>query len=57
MNTRELTVQELEEKITKVREDAKNIDQEKGREILLFYIEYLEDCLKEARANNKTPKG
>jgi predicted nucleic acid-binding Zn-ribbon protein len=43
---KELTVQELQEKIKKVQEDIKNITQEKGREVLTSYVEYLKDELK-----------
>ena len=45
---KELTVQELQEKIRKVQEDIKHITQEKGREILTSYVEYLKDELKQA---------
>jgi len=43
---RELSVQELQEKIDKVQEDIKHIDQEKGREVLISYLDYLKDELK-----------
>lgn len=45
---KELTVQELQEKISKVQEDIKHTTQEKGREILMSYVEYLKDELKQA---------
>jgi predicted nucleic acid-binding Zn-ribbon protein len=42
---KELTTQELRDKIKKVQEDIKNITQEKGREALTSYLEYLKDEL------------
>jgi ribosome-interacting GTPase 1 len=42
----DLTEQELREKIQKVEEDMKTLNQEKGREALLSYLEYLRDELK-----------
>jgi predicted nucleic acid-binding Zn-ribbon protein len=42
---KELTVQDLKDKIKKVQEDMKTIPNEKGREALVSYLEYLKDEL------------
>jgi hypothetical protein len=54
MNNENLTVEELEEKLTKIRNDILRQDTDAGRVALQMYVEYLEDELKEARARQKT---
>lgn len=44
-----LSVQEIEEKIKRVEEDMRNMPNEKGREALSTYLEYLRDELKQAK--------
>jgi predicted nucleic acid-binding Zn-ribbon protein len=50
---KELTVQEIQEKITKVQDDIKHVTQERGREVLSSYLEYLKDELKQAERKQK----
>jgi uncharacterized protein YdcH (DUF465 family) len=42
----ELTPQELRDKIKKVEEDIRTTTQEKAREMLIQYVDYLKDELK-----------
>jgi hypothetical protein len=53
MNNDNLTVEELEEKLTRIKNDLLRQDTDAGRIALQMYVEYLEDELKEARARQK----
>jgi|APCry1669191515_1035360.scaffolds.fasta_scaffold21749_4 predicted nucleic acid-binding Zn-ribbon protein len=52
---KELTVEQLQDKIKKIEEDLKSVNNEKGREALSSYIDFLRDELKaaEIKVNGK----
>jgi DNA polymerase III sliding clamp (beta) subunit (PCNA family) len=48
-----LTIQELKDKIAKVQEDIDGNSDNKTKEVLAVYLDYLKDELKELEKNGK----